>query len=95
MKYVNARDVLPPDVLSEVQKYLCGELIYVPKRDSEKAGWGQINGTRKQVFLRNRSIAEAYRGGASVYELMERYCLSEASIRKIIYNKYFQHEKKA
>ena len=86
MKYVNARDVLPPDVLSEVQKYLCGELIYIPKRDNEKAGWGQINGTRKQVFSRNRSIAEAYREGTSVCELMDRYCLSEASIRKIIYN---------
>ena len=95
MKYVNARDVLPSDVLSEVQKYLCGELIYVPKRDNEKAGWGQINGTRKQVFLRNRSIVEAYNGGASVCELMDRYYLSEASIRKIIYNKFFQIEKQA
>ena len=95
MKYVNARDVLPPDVLSEIQKYLCGELIYIPKRESEKAGWGQINGTRNQVFMRNLSIAEAYRGGESVYELMDRFCLSEASIRKIIYNKFYQHEKEA
>ena len=95
MKYINARDVLPPDVLTEVQKYLCGELIYIPKRESEKAGWGQINGTRMQVFLRNRSIVEAYQGGASIFELMDRYCLSEASIRKIIYNKYFHKEKKA
>ena len=95
MKYLNARDVLPPDVLNEIQKYLCGELIYIPKRESEKAGWGQTNGTRKQVFLRNRSIAEAYRSGETIIELMARFCLSEASIRKIIYNKYYQHEKKA
>jgi Mor family transcriptional regulator len=92
LRYVNARDVLPPDILSEVQKYLCGELIYIPKRDNDKAGWGQINGTRSQVVTRNRSIAEAYYSGASVYELMDRYCLSEASIRKIIYNKLFIQE---
>lgn len=95
MRYVNARDVLPPDVLSEVQKYSCGELIYIPKKENDKAGWGQINGTRTQVFLRNRSIVEAYQGGASVYELMDRYCLSEASIRKIIYNKIYINDKKA
>ena len=95
MKYVNARDVLPPDILVEVQKYLCGELIYIPKRDSEKAGWGQINGTRKKVFTRNKSIAMAYQGGASIYELMDRYYLSEASIRKIVYNKLFYQEKEA
>ena len=85
MRYVNAKDVLPPDVLSEVQKYSCGKLIYIPKRDDDKAGWGQINGTRSQVNLRNRGIAEAYRSGTTVYELMDAYCLSEASIRKIIY----------
>ena len=86
MRYVNARDVLPPDVLSEIQKYLCGELIYIPKRDNDKAAWGQINGTRSQMRLRNRGIFEAYKGGKSVYELMDLYCLSEASIRKIIYS---------
>ena len=96
MKYLNARDVLPPDILTEIQKYLCGELIYIPKRDNEKAGWGQINGTRTEVHTRNVNIAEAYRGGASVNELMDRYYLSEASIRKIIYNnKIFLTEKKA
>jgi len=95
LKYVNARDVLPPEVLAEIQKYLCGELIYVPKRDCEKAGWGQKNGTRALVSTRNRRIVEAYRNGVSVYELMDRYFLSEASIRKIIYTKFFQQEKKA
>jgi Mor family transcriptional regulator len=92
---VNARDVLPPEILTEVQKYLCGELIYIPKKENDKAGWGQINGTRAQVTLRNRDIAEAYRSGVSVYELMDLHCLSEASIRKIIYNKIFIQEKNA
>ena len=89
MKYVNAKDVLPPEVLSEVQKYSCGALIYVPKKDADKIGWGQSNGARAQVFMRNRSIVEAYRDGTTVTQLMSQYCLSEASIRKIIYNKSY------
>ena len=87
MKYVNAKDVLPPEVLSEVQKYSGGALIYVPKKDADRIGWGQLNGAKAHVAGRNRSIIAAYRSGASVLQLMSQYCLSEASIRKIIYNK--------
>jgi len=85
LKYVNAKDVLPPDVLREVQKYTTGALIYIPKTD--KIGWGQLNGARAEVSLRNRDIITAYRNGTSVFELMNQYCLSEASIRKIVYSK--------
>ena len=85
MKYVNAKDVLPADVLSEVQKYTCGNLIYIPKRKEKRAMWGTLNGSKKQVVLRNKKIAEAYRSGAKVHDLMSMYCLSEASIKKIIY----------
>ena len=87
MKYVNAKDVLPPEILAEVQKYTGGALIYVPKNDSERIGWGQQNGARAQVYLRNRDIISAYRKGASIDDLMTDYCLSESSIRKIVYSK--------
>jgi Mor family transcriptional regulator len=87
LRYVNAKDVLPPDVLTEVQKHTCGVLIYIPKKDCEKAGWGQINGTRALVSMRNRCIIEAYRNGTPIIDLMDMYYLSEASIRKIIYSK--------
>ena len=91
MKYVNAKDVLPAEVLSLVQKYTCGALIYVPKLEENKVGWGQLSGTKKQVVQRNQKIAEAYRNGMGVHDLMSMYCLSEASIRKIIYNKNTLH----
>ena len=86
MKYVNAREVLPPNLLLEVQKYLCGELLYIPKEETKKVGWGQKNGARSHISLRNHNILEAYKSGSSVYELMDVHCLSEASIRKIIYS---------
>ena len=87
MRYVNAKDVLPPDVLALVQKHTGGALIYVPKKDEEKAGWGQKNGARAQVHIRNNSILDAYKNGTSICELMIEHSLSEASIRKILYTK--------
>ena len=87
MKYVNAKDVLPPEVFREVQKYSGGALIYVPKKDADRIGWGQSNGAKAHVAVRNHNIIAAYRSGTSVLQLMNQYCLSEASIRKIIYSK--------
>ena len=87
MKYLNAKDVLPPEVLALVQKYSGGALIYVPKKDEEKIGWGQKNGARAQVHVRNADIINAHKNGTSICELMLEHCLSEASIRKILYRK--------
>lgn len=87
MKYVNAKDVLPLEVLREVQKYSGGALIYVPKRDTDRIAWGQLSGARAHVAGRNEGIVAAYRSGTTVGQLMNQHCLSEASIRKIIYDK--------
>jgi len=86
LRYVNAREVLPPSLLQEIQQYLRGELLYIPRDDAKKAAWGEKSGTRSVLKLRNRNIIEEYKNGSTVYELMDTYCLSEASIRKIIYS---------
>ena len=90
MKYVNAKDVLPAEILNEVQKYTCGALIYIPRQEEKKAAWGQVSGSKSQVSNRNVKIRREYRSGTNVHELMNNYCLSEASIRKIIYCKMAQ-----
>ena len=87
MRYVNAKDVLPPEILTEVQKYSCGALLYVPRCAGKKSAWGEKTGARTQVFARNRDIVEAYKNGTGIFELMRQYSLSEASIRKIVYAK--------
>jgi len=83
LEYINAKDVLPPGLLREIQKHLCGGLLYVPK--AKKAAWGAANGTRADLRRRNGEILAAYRDGATIEGLMETYCLSESSIKKIIY----------
>lgn len=85
MSYKNGKDFLPPRLLKELQEYIQGELLYIPKKvEQKRAGWGENNGTRIQLQLRNREIFNLYSSGVSVGELVQRYHLSEDSIRKII-----------
>ncbi|MCX7924022.1 MAG: CD3324 family protein [Clostridia bacterium] len=84
MIYKNGEDVFPPELLRELQKYIHGELVYIPKSSSKRAGWGESNGTRLAMQNRNKQIFSLYKTGVSIAELSKRYHLSEDSIRKII-----------
>ncbi|MFC4597714.1 CD3324 family protein [Cohnella hongkongensis] len=84
MIYKNGRDVLPPSLLQELQNYVGGELIYVPKPNERRARWGEVSGTRKLLAERNKEICRLYAGGMTVAELEARFHLSGDSIRKIV-----------
>lgn len=77
--------MLPPHLLKELQKYIQGELIYIPKQTSQRAGWGEANGSRIALAKRNEEIYRLYNEGQSFEELEQIYNLSMDSIRKIIY----------
>jgi len=83
MNYKNANDILPHDLVAEIQKYTEGELLYVPL-SSERKGWGEKSGAKEQLKRRNQSILEMYRNGHSVSELAEKMFLCEDTVRKII-----------
>lgn len=87
MAYKKATDVLPTQLLEEVQRYVGGELLYIPKPDSQKLGWGRLSGAREQIRKRNEKMIRDYLGGKSVSELSMEYFLSEDTIRKIVYGK--------
>ncbi|WP_166242169.1 CD3324 family protein [Paenibacillus turpanensis] len=84
MSYKNGRDILPPSLLKELQQYIEGELIYIPKQSQTRAGWGENNGTRQQMLKRNKEIYLQYKNGMTTIQLTQKYHLSEDSIRKII-----------
>lgn len=86
MKYRNASHVLPDELLKEIQKYVAGEAIYVPKPD-EKKKWGEGSGARAFYRERNERIQADYQKGMTLDELMEKYGLSAESIKRIIYRK--------
>ncbi len=82
--YQNAEKVLPPALLRQVQQYVEGTEIYIPKGPGKRLGWGESNGTKKHIASRNRDIVEQYHQGQSIHWLMEQYHLSYDSIRKIV-----------
>lgn len=84
MCYKNGKDLLPEALLKELQKYVQGELIYIPKNESRKA-WGEGNGARRAIRERNLEIYKRYEDGIKIPKLSNEYNLSEDSIRKIVF----------
>lgn len=87
MAYKKATEVLPTHLLEQVQRYINGELLYIPKPESQKIGWGRLSGAREQIRKRNEAMIESYQSGKTVVELSREYFLSEDTVRKIVYGK--------
>ncbi len=84
MAYKNARDILPCELIEEIQKYIDGDLVYIPTK-SDKTGWGLRSGAKQKYAERNHAIREQYHRDVSVEELARLYFLSIDSIKKIVY----------
>ena len=84
MRYMKAADVLPPDLLAQVQAYIDGEYLYIPRRETSRKPWGAANGRKAETLARNQEIYRRYREGTSVDQLAEAYFLAPKSIWKII-----------
>ncbi len=85
MNYIKAEEVLPVELINEIQKYVSGECLYIPVKFGKKVGWGIKSGYRHELNNRNRDIFGLYQKGISVSDLAEKYYLSEKSIYRIIY----------
>jgi Mor family transcriptional regulator len=83
--YLNAENVLPRSLLQEIQKYVQGKEIYIPKQPAKRLGWGEANGTRLKLTKRNMEIYKQYRNGESIESLMGNYHMSYDSIKRIIH----------
>ena len=84
MKYENAKDILPASLLKEVQKYVEGKAIYIPKCEKTK-GWGEASGYREKLNKRNSLICNRYSAGRSILEIAEEFYLSPETVKKIVY----------
>ena len=85
MKYRNAADIFPAELLNEIQKYASGELIYIPQ-SSERKDWGSASGAKTFYVERNSEIRRKYQeNGKKIGELAIEYGLSTDSIRRILY----------
>ncbi|MGG7163123.1 CD3324 family protein [Clostridium ihumii] len=85
MKYVKAQDVLPEEIVKIIQEHVDGKYLYVPRKHENHKSWGENNGTKSMLKIRNIEIYKKYLNGATIKTLTEEYYLSEKSIRRIIY----------
>jgi len=87
MKSKKAQDVFPKSLLDEIQKYVHGELVYIPKRPNTRKKWGADTGAKRLTECRNNDMLQAFKDGMSVEALAIRFCLSEETVKKIVYGK--------
>lgn len=84
MEYRNAKNILPAQLVDEIQKYVQGQTLYIPRKTSHKTGWGEMNGTKAALRERNQSIMRLYRVGSRIEDIAAQYYLSPDSVRKIV-----------
>lgn len=84
MSYKQAAHILPPELLREVQAYIDGECIYIPRLAGQRRDWGERTATRRELKARNERIFAEYLRGEPLGILAKRYYLSAKSIQRII-----------
>ena len=47
MEYIKAETVLPPELLREVQRYVDGRILYIPRAAGARRGWGEKTAARE------------------------------------------------
>lgn len=77
MSYLNGKDVFPPALLEEIQRYVQGVNVYIPRR-------GETARKKTDLSARNSEICKRYACGHSVRRLSEEFYLSPQAIYKIL-----------
>lgn len=84
MSYLKAFDILPTEVVAQIQKYIDGELIYIPRKEENKKSWGENTNTKEFITSRNRTIYLDYNKGMCTAQLSQKYFLTQKSIQRIL-----------
>jgi len=84
MRYKNAKDILPKDVLALIQLYTDGEYIYIPRKTGKRKHWGENTNSKNETQIRNEKVYSQYKLGQKVKDLALEHFLSEKSIQRII-----------
>ena len=84
MSYIKAEKILPEELIRQIQQYVDGVSIYIPRKPGTRQPWGQKTPYRAELKIRNDRICADHRSGESVAALSRKYHLSEKSIRRIL-----------
>ena len=84
MRYLKAEDVLPAELLVQIQRYADGVYLYIPRRADHRQNWGSSTRYREELQQRNESIRLLHREGLGAQELAERFHLSVKTIQRVL-----------
>lgn len=68
MRYQKAEDVLPAELLAQIQRYADGVYLYIPRRPDHRQSWGNSTRYREELRKRNESIRFLHREGCPMVE---------------------------
>ena len=86
MSYIKAEEILPEELIRQIQKYADGVYIYIPRKPGTRHAWGQETTYKAELKSRNDRIRNDFAAGESIALLSRKYHLSEKSIRRILQN---------
>lgn len=84
MRYARAQDILPAELVKQLQEYIDGTYLYVPRKEENRLAWGDKTQSKQATQARNCAIFEDAQAGKTVSELAETYFLAEKTIRHIL-----------
>ncbi|GAA4297938.1 CD3324 family protein [Anaerocolumna aminovalerica] len=84
MGYKQGGKIFPAKLLIEIQNYVDGQYVYIPRKEGNQRMWGEVNRSKEIIKKRNIEIFKKYNNGISVKELASIYYLSPKTIYKII-----------
>lgn len=73
MSYPKIYEILPKEIILQIQDYIEGAVIYIPKRSENKKSWGDCTDTKETLSVRNKKIYYDYCNGISVQQLYRCY----------------------
>lgn len=86
MEAMNVFKLLPKELVEQIQEYIEGQTIYIPKQQKKRCKWGEKTDTKSYLKRRDLEIYSSFKEGTSVMELSEKYFLTPKSIQRIIRN---------
>ena len=84
MSHIKADKILPEDQIRQIQEYVDGVYIYIPRKPGTRHPWGQETDYKAELKVRNDRIRKDHEAGEGIAPLSKKYHLSEKSIRRIL-----------
>lgn len=69
MSYKNTIDLLPKELIEQIQEYVDGKVIYIPKKQENKKHWGENTDTKQLLAIRNWQIYADFENGITIPQL--------------------------